>query len=461
MKEIALDRLLAGIAVTDRTDPVTAVVTDSRKAGSGSVFVAIKGERADGHDYAAKTVEAGAVCVLAQHPVEGVPAEKLVLIEDPLAAMIAMGTNYRAMFSPTLIGVTGSVGKTTTKEFCAAVFSAFGETLKTEGNQNNELGVPNTLFRLADTTQYAVVEMGMDRMGDIRKLTGAAKPHAAVISRIGVSHIEHLGSRENILAAKLEICESMAPGGVVVLNGDDDLLRDAPLPEGLQRVLFAIENENADVRAVDIVTGADGERFTIKDRLYGERRAFIPAVGLHNISNALSAYAAATRLGLDADRAVAAFLDYRTTGMRQHITEKAGITVIEDCYNANPDSMAAGISALATLAAAKGGRRVAVLGDMLELGAISDEAHRTVGVQAAQKGVDILYCFGPRSRLTVQAAKEAGIACAVWCETKEQAAQLLFDTCKAGDTLLFKASRGMALEEIFNTFYRLLDEAGK
>lgn len=457
MKAIALDALLRGIAQTERKDPVTAVVTDSRKAAPGSVFVAIRGERVDGHDFAAQTVAAGAVCVLAQHPVEGVPAEKLVLVQNPLAAMITMGGNYRDCFSPMVVGVTGSVGKTTTKEFCAAVFSAFGETLKTEGNQNNELGVPGTLFRLEDTTRYAVVEMGMDKAGDLSLLTAAVRPSAAIITRIGVSHIEHLGSRENILKAKLEICEGVAPGGVVAVNGDDEMLARAMLPRNLRKVTFGVDDRFAQVTAQNIQTGPDGERFLLCDKQNGEFPVFIPAVGRHNVYNALAAYTVATRQGLDAARCAAALSNYKTTGLRQHIVEKAGMTMIEDCYNANPDSMAAGLAALATLGSANGGRTVAVLGDMLELGDISEAAHYEAGRQAAQSGVALLCCCGPCARQMVQGAKENGLAAAFWCETKQEAARLLAEKCRPGDTVLFKASRGMAFEDIFNAFYTLLE----
>ena len=206
MQPIRANILCRGLGQVEGDPVVTAVVTDNRAAGPGSLFVCIRGARADGHDYAAKAVQAGACAVVAQHPVQGVPSGRCVLVQNPLDAMIRMGANYRAGFSPVLVGVTGSVGKTTTKEFCYAVFSAFGKTLKTEGNQNNEIGMPNTLFRLDGTTRYAVVEMGMQGLGEIEKLTLAARPCGAIITCIGQSHLEQLGTRENILKAKMEIC---------------------------------------------------------------------------------------------------------------------------------------------------------------------------------------------------------------------------------------------------------------
>ena len=204
MQTIPANQLLAGLTLAE---PVTirAVVTDSRKVEPGCVFVCFPGERVDGHDYAAGAYRSGAEYIVANHPVEGVPADRTVIVPDSGKAMIRMASNYRMLFNPRMIGVTGSVGKTTTKEFCYAVLSAFGKTLKTEGNQNNDIGVPNTLFRLTDDTEYAVVEMGMDHAGEIERLTRCARPSAGIITMIGVSHLENLGTRENILKAKLEL----------------------------------------------------------------------------------------------------------------------------------------------------------------------------------------------------------------------------------------------------------------
>ena len=205
MKPIHANQLLAGLALAE-AESITAVVTDSRKVVPGCVFVCFPGERVDGHDYAAAAYRAGAAYIVANHPVDGVPENRTVIVASSHHAMVRMASNYRMLFSPLMIGVTGSVGKTTTKEFCYAVLSAFGNTLKTEGNQNNEIGLPNTLFRLDDATEYAVVEMGMSNLGEIERLARAARPSAGIITLIGVSHLENLGTRENILKAKLELC---------------------------------------------------------------------------------------------------------------------------------------------------------------------------------------------------------------------------------------------------------------
>ena len=211
MQTIPANQLLAGLTLAEPV-AIRAVVTDSRKVEPGCVFVCFPGERVDGHDYAAGAYRSGAEYIVANHPVEGVPAERTVIVPDSGKAMIRMASNYRMLFNPRMIGVTGSVGKTTTKEFCYAVLSAFGKTLKTEGNQNNDIGVPNTLFRLTDDTEYAVVEMGMDHAGEIERLTRCARPSAGIITMIGVSHLENLGTRENILKAKMEICTGLPDG---------------------------------------------------------------------------------------------------------------------------------------------------------------------------------------------------------------------------------------------------------
>jgi len=396
MKPMNANELLAGLALA-RPVPITAVVTDSRKVQPGCIFVCFPGERVDGHDYAAKAYQAGAEYVIANHPVEGVPEDHLVICESSYLAMIRMASNYRTLFSPLMIGVTGSVGKTTTKEFCYAVLSAFGNTLKTEGNQNNEIGLPNTLFRLEDTTQYAVVEMGMSHLGEIARLVRAARPSAGIITMIGVSHLENLGTRENILKAKMEICQGLPDGAPLVLNADDDLLPTAQIPGRLRPVWFGIRSSSADVRAINIHTVGEGTGFTLVDNVDGETYEFsvtIPTAGVHTVYDALAAYTAATRLGLERARAARALASYQTTGMRQNIVQHGGVTFIEDCYNASPDSMKAALQILHDRQPGPGGRRIAVLGDMLELGAASEPGHRQTGKWAAD-AADLLVAYGP------------------------------------------------------------------
>lgn len=446
MKPVAANILLAGLwPAAPETALVTSVVTDSRQITPGCVFVAIKGERADGHDFAAAAVQQGALAALVQHPVPGLPAANTVLVRDPLDAMITMGGNYRRLFKPLVLGLTGSVGKTTCKEFCAAVFSAFGNTLKTEGNQNNEIGLPNTLFRMDDDTSYAVLEMGMQGVGEIHKLTVAAKPNAAIITKIGTAHISQLGSVENILQAKLEICNGLPQGAPLVMNGDDPMLWNAVLPAHVQGVYAGIDNPDCAVRACEIATVGDGQHFIIKDTQYGQFEVMIPALGRHNVQNALLAYTAATRLGLSAETSAKALAAYQTTGMRQKIVRINGFTIIEDCYNANPDSMRAALFTLAEVGAK--GRRIAMLGDMLELGAIEETAHRELGRLCAETNVDKLFTVGPLCAFAAEEAQTFGVQSVV-CQNNQEAADALLEVLRPGDTLLVKASRGMVFEEI-------------
>lgn len=453
MQPIPANELLAGLALAE---PVTirAVVTDSRKVVPDCVFVCFPGERVDGHTFAAGAYQNGAAYIIANHPVEGVLAERTVVVPDSALAMIRMASNYRMLFSPRIIGVTGSVGKTTTKEFCYAVLSAFGNTLKTEGNQNNDIGVPNTLFRLAPETEYAVVEMGMDHAGEIERLTRCVRPSAGIITMIGVSHLENLGTRENILKAKMEICAGLPDGAPLVLNADNDLLPTAQVPARLRAVWFGIEKD-ADVRAEQIETGAQGTTFTLVDRENGRFPVSIPTAGLHTVYDALSAYAAATRLGLDPATCAAALARYQTTGMRQHIVEKGGVTVIEDCYNASPDSMKAAISVLKAL---PNKRKIALLGDMLELGDASEEGHRRTGEWVAEAGIDVLIAYGPRSTAMAEAAKAQGVT-TVHCQNDQEVLQCLRQFVQPGDALLAKASHAMKLEDLLQDYYAELPQA--
>lgn len=456
MKPMNANELLAGLTLA-RPVPITAVVTDSRRVQKGCVFVCFPGERVDGHSFAAAAYQAGAEYIIANHPVDGVPEDHLVLCESSHRAMLRMASNYRTLYSPLMIGVTGSVGKTTTKEFCSAVLSAFGNTLKTEGNQNNEIGLPNTLFRLEPTTEFAVVEMGMSHLGEIARLSRTARPSAGIITKIGVSHLENLGTRENILKAKLEICQGLPDGAPLVMNADDDLLPTAHIPGRLRPVWFGIHARKADVRAVGIRPAGEGTAFTLQDTVGGETleySVFIPTVGEHTVCDALAAYTAATRLGLDRARAARALADYRTAGMRQNMVQHGGVTFIEDCYNASPDSMQAALHILHDRLPGPGGRRIAVLGDMLELGAASGQSHRQAGEWAAQ-AADLLVAVGPLSAAMADAAAQKGVT-AVHCQTREEVVEYLLRTIRPGDVLLAKASHAMKLDEVLGTLYAAL-----
>ena len=457
MEAIAANILLEGLAVNALAQcetPVTLVTTDSREVCPGCIFVAFPGEKFDGHDFAAKALENGALCVVLNHPVEGVPEEKSVICPDSYHAMMVMGANYRSQYHPKVVGVTGSVGKTTTKQMTYAALSGFGETIKTEGNQNNELGMPRTLMRLESSTEYAVIEMGMSHAGEIDRLARAARPDVGIITCIGVSHIGNLGSQENICKAKLEICAGLPEGAPLVLNGDDPFLRKAVLPAHVRPVWFSLSDENADVCALSIRQETDGMSFVLEDQEHGTFVVNIPAMGRHNVANALAAYCAATRLGCDAKRVIRGFSNFEQTGRRQKVVDSKGVTVIEDCYNANPDSMKA---ALAMFKEYPCKRRFALLGDMLELGAASEPGHRQTGKWAAD-AADLLVAYGPLSAAMAEAARQKGLQ-TIHCQAAEEVVEYLRQNVRPGDVVLAKASHAMKLDDVLKQLYAALPNA--
>ena len=428
----------------------TGVYTDSRKPIKGGLFIALEGERFDGHDFIKNAEADGAAAVLCRKKADcSLP---VIYVDDTKKALLMLSSYYRDLFSIPVVGLTGSVGKTTTKEMIALVLSARFHTVKTQGNLNNDIGMPLTLFTIDDTSEAAVIEMGMNHKGEISCLTAASKPDIGVITNVGVSHIENLGSRENILAAKLEILDGMKKGSPLILNGDNDLLSGV-VNDDYDIIFFGIENEQCSVKAADICTAEEGMKCNI---LYEGKKyeTLIPALGLHNVYNALAAFTVGVQLGISPEEAAAALRSYVPAGMRQKIVEKKGITFIEDCYNASPDSVKAGINTLMTMRAA---RTVAVLGDMLELGDYSETAHADCGRYAAEKGVNILFTYGKEASYIASAAAEGGLD-EVYSFTDEEAiTEKLTAVLRQGDAVLFKASRGMKLENIIQRIYKNLD----
>lgn len=447
MQRLMLSEIAAACEGRLRGDdvPVSGVVIDSRKAYTGALFVALKGERSDGHDFIDKAFEAGAAAALCSRDPEN--GGRCVLVRDTLAAYQALSGWYRSRFDVNVLAVTGSVGKTTTKEFCHAVLSARYNTLKTEGNLNSDTGLPLMLFSLMPVHKAAVFEMGMSNAGEIGLLSRLARPRAAVITNIGTSHIESLKSRDNILRAKLEVQEGMPPDGVLVLNGDDDMLRSAA---GIIRrpALWYGFGQGCDFAAEDVSEDGDGTSFLVRCPS-GVYPARISAVGRHNVLNALAAVAAGFVMGVEPKHGAAALGDYAGLAMRQQIYLCGPVRIIEDCYNASPDSMRAALSVLARHTA---GRRIALLGDMLELGEHAEALHREVG-RAAAESVDALVAYGTHSAALCDEAIRAGLdASRVFYEEKESAAERLASLVKPGDTVLFKASRGMRAEDVLQEF---------
>lgn len=450
MKELTIREIadaVQGTAAFDGT--VRDVCIDNRALTPGCLFVCIAGERFDGHTFAESALQSGAAAVLCSRDL-GLPHQ--ILVDDTRKALLRLARYYRGLFSIPVAAVTGSVGKTTVKEMTAAVFSCKYRTVKTEGNLNNEIGLPRTLFRLEPDTEAAVIEMGMNHFGEISRLSRTAMPTMATIGNIGVSHIENLGSQENILKAKLEILDGMAEDTPLILNGDDRLLYGAKIA-GRPVYYYGIENKYCRFKAYEIESTPDGTRFTV-DFGCGEQRIALPAIGKHNVYNALAAFAAGFLIGVSPEEAADALAKYEPAGMRQRMRRVGGVCFIEDCYNASPDSVRA---AFATLREVRADRRIAVLGDMLELGDVADEAHRQSGLRAAEAGTDVLLTFGEKSEKTASAARENGMTQVRHYDDKNALAQDLLGMLREGDVVLVKGSRGMKLEDILHKIYEEMD----
>lgn len=454
MKAFTLQEAAAALGLPQMQAQATLadVCTDTRKIQPGSLFVCLRGERFDGHSFASQAAQLGAAALLVDHPVDAdVPQ---LVVTDTGKALLQLAGWYRRRFQLPVVGLTGSVGKTTTKEFIALVLGAKYNTLKTQGNLNNEIGVPQMLFRLEDSHTAAVIEMGMNHFGEISRLTRAVAPTVGLITNIGVSHIENLGSRAGILQAKLEILEGMAPDAPLIVNMDNDMLRTVKLGDR-PLLTFAIDDQSADFTATDIAEQGSTTTFTVHHSTFTQP-VTIPTVGIHNVYNALAAMAVGYVTGVDSAAAASALANYVPAGMRQNLVQVGGVQVIEDCYNASPDSMRA---ALQTLGKLPVHRRYAVLGAMLELGDYAKKAHTQVGKMAAENGIDGVLAYGADAAYIVEAAKQAGLENARLFDTKEALAQSLAQQVQPGDGVLFKGSRGMHLEDVMHTVYERWEKA--
>lgn len=426
---------------------VSAVITDSRKTESGCLFAAIRGERSDGHAFIPQAVKAGAGAVLAEHLPEGpVPVVPVILVKDTLTALKDLAAWYLDQVRIPTVGIIGSAGKTSTKEMTAAVLNRKYRVLKTEGNFNNELGVPLTVFRIRDEHQIAVIEMGINHFGEMRRLARIVRPDTVVMTNIGTAHLEFLESREGILKAKSEVFEYLRPDGCVILNGDDDMLVTIREVQGKTPVFYGIENRDASVRAENIDNSGIE---SVRCRLIlpsGETDLTIPGSGIHAVSNALAGAAVGYRYGLTKEEIAAGVAAYQSLPGRFHVLHLDSLTVIDDSYNANPSSVRGSLDILRN----GKGRRVAILGDMGELGTQSPELHKDVGRYAAEGGIDILCCVGERSREMAAGASEG--QCREmqvhWFEDRDELIRMLPELIRKDDTVLVKASRAMGFEKI-------------
>lgn len=424
---------------------ITSVSTDTRNIEKGCVFAAIKGDRFDGHDFAKQAVENGAEAVITDREIDGIPC---IVTENTRTAYLKLAEYYRKKFSPILVGVTGSVGKTTTKEMIALVLSEKYNTLKTSGNLNNEIGLPKTLFNLESSHEAAVIEMGMSALGEIERLSRTAQPTIGVITNIGFSHIENLHSQQGILQAKLEILRGMDSSAPLVVNADDVSLYPLTYQLGREVLSYGIKNPDSDFRAVDIREDDEKTYFTVEYR-EGRKDIMLSCIGRHNIMNALAAYCIGIKSGLTPDEIASALAKYKPDGLRQNIVKKGEQTVIVDCYNASPDSMKASLTVLSLL---KNPRKIAVLGSMLELGELSPMLHEKVAEFVYEAKTDKLFCYGNECEYMTKRAMELGVD-VTYINDKKELAETLKDYLRPEDAVLFKGSRGMKLEEVIEMIY--------
>lgn len=439
MKPITLMEVAQACGGTLHGDPdikITSIVTDSRKAGEDSLFAAIKGERVDGHRFIPAVAGQGAVCALCEEAPDADIA--YILVDSTLVALKGIAEYYRSLFSIPFIGITGSVGKTSTKEFISAVLAQKYKVHKTGGNFNNELGVPITLFGLEEYHEVAVIEMGISGFGEMTRLARMVRPDISVITNIGYCHLENLGDRDGVLRAKTEMFQYLNGSGTIVLCHDDDKLRTITDYHGIRPIFYGTGNDA--YRAENIEEkGLDGIGCTL---IHEDTRidVTIPTMGRHNVLNALCAMAVGTELELTPDEIRAGLESFQNVGSRNHIIKTNAYTIIDDCYNANPTSTKAGLDMLSRLS----GRRVAVLGDMKELGWEELTLHREVGAYAKEVGVDMLVAVGPLSEATAEGFGNG----AYYYANVDRCIDRIERYLKPGDTILVKASHSMQFERI-------------
>jgi UDP-N-acetylmuramoyl-tripeptide--D-alanyl-D-alanine ligase len=423
---------------------VTTVCTDSRSLQPGDLFVALRGDNFDAHTFVDQAAELGAIGAIVEKTPAGLPQEFGVIeVRDTLRALQELATNYRRSLPMQVVGLTGSNGKTSTKDMTWSVLSRRFQVARTEGNLNNHIGVPLTVLRARESDQIGVFEMGMNHPGEIAPLAAIAGPDVAVITNIGMAHIEHMGTREAIAQEKGMLAESLGPGGYLVLNGDDDF-SDAIAARTKADVVLAGLNRG-DIRASDLHPHLNGVRFLLE----ADGRsvpAEVPVPGVHMVRNALLAVATGRVFGLSLEECAAGLRELRLTKGRLEQKILRGIHVLDDSYNANPDSMAAALTTLAGMPAA--GRRIAVLGRMGELGHEAEPGHRRAGETAAKVGIDCVISVGNEAHWISDAAYQGGVEKVLQCESVDDAVKFLRGYARPGDLVLVKGSRSSRMERV-------------
>jgi len=447
MKQFLFSEIVSACDGTYYGDPAllketaSSVVINSELAQPGSLFVAILGEKHDGHKFISAAREKGASLVVSDRPLS---EEPYLLVPDTLKAMHAIAKCYRNKFTIPVIGLTGSAGKTSTKDIVAAALEAKFRVMKTQGNLNNETGAALTIFSLDETHEVAVVEMGTNHFGEIGRIASFVQPDYCLFTNIGLAHIENFGSREGIYQGKTEMLPYMRAGGRVIANGDDDMLREIP-----NALLYGL-GENCAVYGTeieDLILG--GMKFTANYK--GKQcRMHVPALGLHSVYNALAAVSAGLLLGMQLDEIASGIATYKPLHGRMNVHELESYTVIDDSYNANPTSMKASLDVLVKCS----GRRVAILGDMRELGEAAAQMHEDVGRYAASLGLERILCVGKESIHLYSGAKAVSPTIAQYFETQDDLLAALSELVNKGDVILVKASRGMYLEKTVEQLLR-------
>lgn len=479
-----LVRAVSGELLTgDQNQLIKNVVIDSREQAEFALFVPIIGEKTDGHKYVEGALKNGAKSLFVQKEssyreeilaLAKAAEASVVAVEDTVAALQRFAAWYRECFQIPVVGITGSVGKTTTKEMISAALETEKKVLKTIGNKNSQIGLPLMMFYLDDTYEIAVIEMGMSEVGEMKNLSFVAKPECAVMTNIGVAHIAQLGSKENIRKEKLNIVNQFEEHSVLFVNGNDTLLNELATEITQKSVTIDVDEmslkvlmdtravtygigEEFDVAARDLVTGGSGIRFTAVVHENGVEKQIpvqLRVYGNHNVMNALAAIAVAMQYGISPERAAEGLSRYEPIAMRGQIKNQDGITWIDDTYNASPDSMKSGAQVMLSL---EGKRYIAVLADVLELGDASEALHREVGAYLAAlrengKKTNVLITIGSQAAFLAAEAKQQGMEQVYSFRSNAEAAELLRGILMAGDVVLVKGSRGMHTEEIIKTF---------
>ncbi len=434
-------------------DPETVIMSveiDSRQVKKGALFVPIHGQKINAHIYIEQTLQQGAVATLTQeHNMMNDMNHCWIRVGDTKDALQKIAAAYRNCFSVPVIGITGSVGKTSTREMVSLALSAERNVMQTRGNANSQIGLPLTMFQFTEEHTAAVIEMGISEFGEMDRLVKVAHPGYAIVTNIGIAHIEQMKTRENIMSEKLKIAEGFGDSSVLFLNGDDEMLASLYHTTKLPVVYYGTQPW-CTYRAEAIHTHGMKTMFTLCTPSY-TAKVLLPVLGIHNVLNALAAIAVADVMKLSLEKVVDRLKEYRPPFMRQRIYESHGITVVDDSYNASPDSIKSGIDVLCSLP--NEGKKIAVLADMLELGDFSDQAHFKAGVSVAKVKIDVLITVGLRSvRIAEGAVSIKPDMEILMCTNNEQAIDCLKETIRRGDAVMIKGSRSMRTDEIVKAF---------